>query len=123
MPNVAMQHEKDPRQALLEQAGDVSRFEICDNEVLIAIYMRPEKTKGGIVMVPRNLQEDLYQSKIGLVLRIGPTCDFPLVKIELYDWVLVRPSDGYNLEVNFLPCRLAYDKHVRVKVPDPEMIW
>jgi hypothetical protein len=123
MPNVSMKHESDPRDVLLKQVGDISEFKICNNEVLIAIYRRPEKTVGGIVIPKSNLDEDLFQSKAGLVLAIGPSCDFPLVPIALHDWILVRPADTYALEVNKVSCRLVYDKYIRVKIPHPEMIW
>ena len=123
MPNVKMKHDVDPREDILKAVGDISGFEICNNEVLIAIYRRPEKTIGGIVLTKSNLDEDLYQSKAGLVLKIGPSCDFPLVPIVLHDWVLVRPADTYALEVNTVSCRLVYDKYIRVKIPTPDLIW
>jgi len=123
MPNVAMLHEKDPREELLAKVGDVSDFEIAHNEVLIAIYMRPEKTRGGIVMVPSNLKEDLFQSKVGLVLKIGPGCVFKHVDVQLHDWVVTRPSDTWALDVNFEPCRLAYDDQIRARVKEPGMVW
>src|SRR5208283_4737577 len=123
MPNVAMKHEKDPRQQLLEEVGDVSKFELCNNDVLIAIYRRPEKTRGGIILTPSNLNEDLFQSKAGLVLAIGPSCEFPSVQIKVGDWIVVRPSDTYALEVNFTSCWLVVDKFVRAKIADPGMVW
>jgi len=124
-PNIAvsMKHEKDPCLQILEEIGDLSGFQILNNEVLIAIYRRPEKTRGGIILTPNNLNEDLYQSKAGLVVKIGPSCEFPTVPIALHDWVIVRPSDTYALEVNFVSCRLTQDKFIRVKVATPGMVW
>jgi hypothetical protein len=123
MPNVAMKHEVDPRQKLLAEVGDVSEFEICNNDLLVAIYRRPEKTVGGIVLPRSNLNEDLFQSKAGLVLRMGPACEFFGAKIQVGDWIVTRPSDTFALEVNFVPCRLVIDKYVKAKIPNPEMVW
>jgi co-chaperonin GroES (HSP10) len=124
MPNVAMKHEVDPRERVLAEIGDVSRFEIAHREVLIATYKRPERTKGGIILTPNNLKEDLYQFKAGLVLAIGPECVFPEhLQIEVHDWVVIRASDVWSLEVNFVPCCLAYDDQIRARIPHPELVW
>jgi co-chaperonin GroES (HSP10) len=123
VPNIAMLHETDPKESIIAEIGDLSGFEIAHNEVLVAIYLRPEKTKGGIVLTASNLKEDLYQSKVGLVLAIGPGCVFKNVQIRRHDWVVVRPSDAYALDVNFVPCRLVYDDQIRGRVKSPGMIW
>ena len=39
----------DPRKALLDAVGDLSGFDIFHNQILVAIYVRPEKTSGGII--------------------------------------------------------------------------
>jgi co-chaperonin GroES (HSP10) len=118
-----MKREKDPRELILHSMGDISGYEIANNEVLVATYRRPEKTSGGIVLTRSNLEEDLYQSKAGLIVKMGPTCDFPTMQIKLHDWVVIRPSDGWALEVNFVHCRLVMDKYVRARIKDPAMVW
>jgi len=128
MPNVAMLHTIDPRAEILAKLGDYLKdFEILNNEVLIATYRRPEATKSGIVLPDSVLKEDLFQGKTGLVVKIGPSCDFPMVPIKLHDWVLIKASDGIAMEIlagdTKVPCRLAMDKFVRVKVPYPWLVW
>jgi hypothetical protein len=123
----------DTKAQILEKLGDLSRYEICDNQVLLAIYRRPETTAGGIILTPKNLQEDLYQGKAHLVVAMGKLCEFPVVDVRLHDWVVARPSDGWALDVtakpevydqkDFYPCRMVYDKHIRAKIPHPAMIW
>lgn len=124
----------DSKQEIIDKLGDLSRYEIFNNEVLLAIYMRPEKTSGGIILPHQNLKEDLFQAKAHLVIKIGPSCDFPTIPdLKVYDWVVVRPSDGWALDVNgrpdvldqkdFYPCRMAYDKHIRARIPHPGMVW
>ena len=48
--NIAMHHEADPKEKLLTDLGDISKVELLNTQVLVAVYIRPEKTKGGIIM-------------------------------------------------------------------------
>ena len=128
MPNVAMLHKIDPRTEIIEKFGKVlDGFESLNNEVLIATYLRPETTKGDIILTPKVLGEDVFQGKVGLVVKVGPSCDFPTVPIALHDWVMIKSSDGLAMEIlsgnDKIPCRLAMDKYVRVKLADPQLVW
>ena len=133
----------EEKRAILDRIGDLSHVEIAQNEVLLAIYMRGEKTSGGIILPQNNLKEDRYQGKVALVLKIGSACQFIRtdektgrtygLDIKLHDWVVVRPSDTWTLDVNsdpkackledFVPCRLAYDDSIRMRVTKPGVIW
>lgn len=133
----------DPKEEILAKLGDLTHVEIAQNEVLLAIYQRPEKTAGGIILTHNNLKEDLYQGKVGLVVKIGAACRFQRtddvtkvtygLPIKLHDWVFVRPSDTFALDVNgdaetldrkdFVPCRLVYDDSIRGRVANPGVIW
>lgn len=139
----AKQKELDPKQEILDKLGDVSEAVIAQNEVLIAMYMRPEKTAGGIIMPHQNLREDRYQGKVGLVVKIGEACRFQRtnsvtgvtygIPVDLHDWVVVRTSDTWSLDINpnpnvsdpnaFTLCRLVFDDQIRMKVPHPGMVW
>src|ERR1700677_45293 len=104
MPNVAMLHEVDPKLEILEKLGDtLDGFEILNNEVLLVIYRRPNTTRGGIMLTDRVLDEDKYQGKVGLIVKIGPSCDFPTIPasgpIVLHDWVMIKASDSFALEL------------------------
>ena len=44
MPAMLMDHDVDPRQKLLEEMGDISKVEVFNNQILVAVYLRPEKT-------------------------------------------------------------------------------
>jgi hypothetical protein len=123
MPNIAMKHEKNPRDVILDELGDISDYEIGPKQVLIATYRRPEKTRGGIILTPSNLNEDLFQSKAGLVVRVGTNSMFNGTPIKLHDWVVVRPSDNWALEVNFVHCRHVFDSEIRARVAHPGMVW
>ena len=121
---LVMEHALDPKTELLKQLGDISKLEIFGNEVLVAIYIRPEKTVGGIFITQNTQAEDKWQGKMGLVVKKGPT---PLVdeknEVEIGDWAIFRPSDGWGLTVNNVMCRLLDDRVVRGRNPTPDTIY
>lgn len=129
--------EADPKRAILEALGDMSWYEVFHNLVLIATFIRPEKTSGGIIRPDRSIAEDRFQGNAGLVLRIGPTAfkdeshlSFGGVTIKEGDWVVYRPSDATEQFVRRvdkrgegLSCRLIQDIHIRARVSDPGLIY
>lgn len=125
-----MKHTVDPREAILKEVGDLSSVEIFNNQILVAIYIRPEKTSGGIILANQTRDEDKWQGKMGLVLKKGPSAFidesqnwFNGIDVAVGDWVFFRPSDGWGLEVNGVLCRLLDDTVIRGRTPSPDMIW
>jgi co-chaperonin GroES (HSP10) len=138
MPAVAMLHEVDPREAILKKVGDLSGIEIFGNDILVAIYKRPEKTKSGLILTANTLNEDVHQGKVGLILKMGPTSYVDddgnrFRDIKEGDWVVFRPSDGWRVTLNTLQgtyskddtvdCRIVSDISVRSRVQDPDTIY
>lgn len=130
MSNIAMLHEKDPKAALLEQVGDISKVEVFNMQVLVAVYIRPEKTKSGIYLSDKARDEDRYQSKVGLIIKKGPTAFvdkdgewFSGLDIKEGDWIVFRPSDGWNITVNGTLCRMLDDMSVRARIEHPDQVW
>lgn len=138
MPAVAMLHEVDPREAILKKVGDLSGIEIFGNDILVAIYKRPEKTKSGLILTANTLNEDVHQGKVGLILKMGPTSYIDddgnrFRDIKEGDWVVFRPSDGWRVTLNTLQgtyskddtvdCRIVSDISVRSRVQDPDSIY
>jgi co-chaperonin GroES (HSP10) len=130
MPAMTMFHEKDPRDVLLEQIGDISEVELFNNQVLIALYIRPNKTKSGIHLTDRTTEEDIYQSKVGLVLKLGPNAFkddeglwFEDVNVDINDWVISRPSDGWTITINKVPCRIVSDVNIRGRIQNVDQVW
>ena len=120
--------EIDPAQKLLNELGDTSGIELLHNQVLVAIQLEPEKTKGGIILTPRTRDEGKYQSKLGLVIMKGPkafvsTEEWSFPDISVGEWILFRPSDGWNIDVNKVPCRILTDTSVKGRVANPDSIW
>jgi co-chaperonin GroES (HSP10) len=125
-----MAHDVDPKEDLLNSLGDLSEIEVFNNNVLVAIYIRPTKTKSGIILTDDTIDQDRFQGKVGLVVKMGESACvdpsdnwFKGVKVELGDWVVFRPSDGWSMAFNGQPCRLMDDLVIRGRVKHPDMIW
>lgn len=119
----------DPREALTKAIGKFND-EVLHNGVLVATYIQPAKTAGGIYMADSTLQEDIYQGSVGLVIALGPAAfkDDPIAKfhgksLKLGDWVLYQPSDGLSMEINKVPCRLFQDTRILMRVETPSRYW
>jgi hypothetical protein len=134
----------DPAKPLWDAAGDLGDYEVFHNLILIATYVPPLKVMKGpngedIVFheTDRAQEENRFQGKIGLVLKTGPiafqddgVAKFGGITVKPGDWVVYRPSDGYELYIRDrrkmnegLSCRLIEDTFVRGRVKDPSLIY
>jgi len=127
---IAMEHDVDPKKTLLKKIGDISGIEIFNNQILCAVYVRPEKTKGGIVLPDQHRAEDKIQGKVGLVLKKGPMAFvddssnwFVDADIDVNDWIVFRPSDGWSITVHGVLCRILDDINVRGRIQHPDQVW
>ena len=130
MSNLAMIHDKDPKQELFDKLGDLSDVEVFNNQIILATYVRPEKTKGGIIVTDNFRSEDLYQGKIGLLVAKGHSAFqeetgewFGDSTFDLGDWLVFRPSDGWNITIHGVPCRILSDTQVKGRVKSPDSIF
>ena len=130
MPFMIMDHKVDPKKAILEQLGDLSTVEVFNSQVLVAIYIKPEQTKGGVFIPGKTRDEDIWQGKVGLVIKKGPTAFieneerwFKDVKVDLHDWIVARSSEGWSLKVHDVHCRLIDDVNIRGKVSHPDEVF
>ena len=130
MPHMVMEHEEDPKQKLISDLGDLSNVEVFNNQILVAVYIRPTRTKSGIYLSDKTVDEDRYQGKASLVVKLGPEAFkddtgkwFVGADIKEGDWVALRPSDGWPVSVNGVPCRMIEDTAVRMKIDRPDRVW
>ena len=70
------------------------------------------------------------QSKVGLVLKKGPSAFvdetgewFHGTAVEVNDWIVLRPSDGWEINVNGVACRIVDDISVRGLIDNPDRVW
>lgn len=122
-----MRHEGDPRVEVMKQLTDLDRVDVFNDMVLVAVYERPEKTASGIILASQTKEEDRYQGKAALVVKLGP-----LVNIEkqtrggelaVGDWIAIRPSDGWAVSINQKLCRLISEKGVHLRIPSPDAVY
>ena len=130
MPQREMVHKYDPAKELFDKLGDVSGFKVMQNDVLVAIYLRPEKTKSGIILSDQTRNEDSFQGKAAGVISKGPLAfvsdenyDFKGQDVKRGDWVAIWVSDGRKIVINGVLCRMVEDRHIRLKIPAPDLVY
>ena len=130
MPYMVMEHEIDPADTMIKEIGDLSNVELFNNQVLVGVYIRPKKTKSGIYLTDQTTDEDRYQSKVGLLLKKGPSAFEPNAEgwfngetFNLREWLVFRPSDGWQITVHGVLCRILNDTQIRGRVKNPDQVW
>lgn len=108
----------------------LGQFEVFHNQLLIGVWIRPEMTKGGVILPDKTRDEDIYQGTEGIVLKKGPLAflndarnDFNGQDVNVGDWVIFKVKDGFSLKVNGVHCRMIEDIHIRARVEHPGIVW
>ena len=131
----------------------IAGVQLLRNRVIVATYIRPEKTSGGIIRPDQTREEDKWQGKAGLVLKMGPSAfDFEEVRERaayclkagmddgyevalremniprVGDWVFFRGSDTWDSALQIAPgvgahCRFIFDDAIIGRIEDPSTIW
>lgn len=119
----------DPKAEMLKQVGDLSGVDVMYNMVLLAVYVRPNITKGGIIRPDENQEEDVWQGKVGLVIKLGQDAfeddeevKFNGQRADKGEWVVFKTGDAWQLTIGQWPCRLVRDSSIKMKVTDPSII-
>jgi len=123
----------DIKESILKALGSaVDQYRLFDDDVLLATYIRPEKTAGGIIMPERVKDEDRFQGKAGLLLKCGAAAfkfdRSGMFKFEgeapnIHSWVVYRPSDGWEIALHGVSCRIIRSVMLRGVIDDPSVIW
>lgn len=133
--HVKPHHEKDPKQVLLDNLGEIPSELVMFNRILLAKYVRPEINKIGSILITDNRKDqekagDHWQGKACLVVAMGPqayeddeSTKFYGQKVNVGDWVWCRASDGLACEVNDVLCLVVHERDIIGKLPDPDYIW
>ena len=130
MSNLKMLHTSDPREELIKSVGDLNKIKLFNNHILCAVYKRPEKTASGIYLTDNTRKEDEYQGKVAIVLKKGPFAfkddaqtSFAGQDVEIGDWVVFRVSDGWQVTVNGVLCRMLQDTQIRMTIDSPDVVF
>jgi co-chaperonin GroES (HSP10) len=104
--------------------------QVLHSQVLTMTFVDSEITDGGIIKPPKSRDEDRFQSKIGLVIAMGPgafkddtIAQFHGKVLKVHDWVLMRPADGMEIFFNGCTLRLFEDVNIKAIISDPTMYW
>src|SRR3954465_12531923 len=96
--------------------------------VLVAIYVRPAKTKGGIILTDKTRAEDKHQGNVGLVLAIGPDA-FQDAKFRsgawcsVGDWILFPNYEGASTKFEMVGTKADGNINVVLcTVPDDRIV-
>lgn len=132
---------KAPSQEFIEKIaatiGEMHDLEVFHNQIVVAKFIRTHVgTSGRILAASQTQMEDKWQSKVGLVVKIGPRAfidepgyQFHGLKVNVGEWVLYRNSDGWDFDycaeagADKIPMRMLEDTHLRGRVARPELVW
>lgn len=125
--------ENDP-DAVARSRKDIEAFlphiDMFHNMILVVAYRRPAVTAGGIHRIDSTQEEDIWQGKVGLVVKTGPSVfkdrddvDFGGQTINENDWIILTPQTGRLLEIGGVKCRVLSDRVVLGKTARPDLVW
>lgn len=124
-----MVHEVGAREELLARIK-VAIPQMMGARVLVATYMRPEKTRSGLYLPDKARGEDAYQGKVGLVIGMGPLAfhtedgqPWTGRNPKQGDWVLFNIGDTRRLMLDEVECRWLDDVHVAGIVENPDEVY
>lgn len=133
MPLRRMDHgDVDPADELRDKIGFIDDFEVPLNKLLLAIYMGAAKTKSGIILTDKTVEEGKWQGVCCLILKAGPMAFQDDERFQWHgfapqvgEWIVIRPSDGLKIDINSDKghCRMIVDSQVWLKVPSPDGVW
>lgn len=114
----------------INKVGDLREVEVFHNRILVATFVRPEKTSSGLFLPDQTRKEDEYQGAVGIVLKKGPGAFVDSGGVEFFgkdvipgDLVVYARSSGSGVSVNGVHCRLLEDAHIVMKIPRPDLVF
>lgn len=103
---------------------------LAGNKVMVATYVRPQRSKGGILYTDKRRDGNRFEGKVGLIIALGPTAfkyfgAFPWEghKWEIGDWVWYRASDAAERGFRDVWCRTIDDDLIEGEPPSPQDIY
>lgn len=122
-------HKGDPAKELLAKFGKLDDATVKMNRILVAYYIRPEKTKSGIHLPDSVRKEDEWQGKVGLVIKLGPSAYAdpnlfaPEDAVSVGDWVMFRPSAGLDCQIRGHKCKLLFEGDIEMSISSPDTVY
>lgn len=106
-------------------------FRTAGSDLLVATYLPPAKTGGGILIPQKSQQENIFQGKIGLVLQLGPlafkrdryNCPWDGLTVKADDWIVFRFADAWDMYLGGVSVWMVDHESVRAVIADPTSIY
>ena len=125
----AVSEAEDPKREIKKWVGSTKGHRLIGDRCMVATYARPERTAGGIILSDNVRQEDLYQGTVGLLVLLGDAAfkydgsyAFSGEPPKLFDWVVYRPADGFQVAFNKASCRIFSSDSIIGVVSNP-LAW
>ena len=127
---IEYQQGDDPKLAVWGALGSsIDGLTLYRNDVLIVTAPTMNKSKGGIIFTDPTKNEDRFQGKIGMVVKIGEVAfNDPEIwpnedtRPTIGDWVVYRNADTHECAINKISCRFIKDYLIIGKVSAPDAI-
>lgn len=110
---------------VFKNIGKLDDFVVLGDDVLVATYVKPNKTAGGIILADKSVDEDRWQGKVGLVLKLGESAfkyegpyEYKGTVPEIGRYVVFHTSDTREIGINGFSCRTISSSLIRMIIPD-----
>lgn len=130
---------EESKQAVFEFLGDLDTYTVLGDRVLVATYIPPNKSKGGILFVDSKQAEARFTGPVGLVLKLGSNAfeydgqfKWEGVKPVVGDWVqfsstdarefFLGPSGRQAQHDNGISCRTFRSDQIVAIIDDPQRV-
>ena len=131
LASMRVMHDEPPKEAIWREVGNLDAIHPISQYVLLALYVRPAtRTLGGVELPDTHVDEDRYQGRVGLVLKLGPQAfvddgpaKFHGFKVLPGMWVVYRPSDGMRFQIGKRDCRLVTDVAIKMVLDGPDEVY
>jgi co-chaperonin GroES (HSP10) len=96
--------------------------------LLVMPFKLKEKSKGGIILTDKTVEESQWSTNVGLVMKMGDLCfkddgKFPTGPwCKEKDWILFGRYAGARIKIDGGELRLLNDDEVMAVVKDPEYV-
>ena len=126
---------QDAAQVVMDQVGaQLDRIPaIFGPRVLVAKPPSMDRTAGGIFRTDKGMDEDRWQGKVGLVIKLGhdafkyhpryPQYDWEGPKADVGQWVHFFSSDAREIGFAGMVCAYIWDSDILGIASDPESVW
>lgn len=118
------------KREIMEKVGDLNDIAVFHNRILVATFVRPERTASGLILSDLTLDEDHNQGVVSVVLKKGPGAFTDDGAVKFYgmnvgrgDWVVHSIHSGRRMALRGVHCRIIEDAHVDMCILTPDMVF